>query len=280
MARPDGPASLWPWKERKMNDTEAIEIVDANLFASWKILASAPGVRLHDGPDMLRFLSGVEHPLCNGIMRLNLEAGEARERMAGALEVFRERKLPALCWVTPTCNPPDIASVVEAEGLESVEEATGMVLELSSLTGGVDVPAGMEIQVVTDEQRLSSWMDVFCEAYELPLEVRDFCTAAMTHAGLGGAAPFSHYVVYLDGSPVACSTTLVLEDVVGLYNVGTLPSARGRGAGTVSSLAPLEEARRTGCSIAVLQSTEMGKPVYSRLGFVKVSTLNAYLLAP
>jgi hypothetical protein len=67
-----------------MDDTAAVRAIDSNLFESWRLLASAPGVEVCDEPDMFRFASGVEHPLCNGIMRLNLGAEEARRKLAGA----------------------------------------------------------------------------------------------------------------------------------------------------------------------------------------------------
>lgn len=263
-----------------MTDSATVEVIDDNLFESWRLLASAPGVELHDGPDMLRFATGVRHPLCNGIMRVNLTAGEVEAKISGSIRFFRERDLPALCWVTPTTKPPGLVASLEAEGLEKAEEATGMAADLSTLPKHDGVPEGTEIQVVDDEKGLSAWMDVFCEVYELPGIARVFFTNAMSHAGLGAGSPFSHYVISVDGSPVACSTTFKSGDVVGLYNVGTLPSARGRGIGTVSSLAPLKEAERFGCFSAILHATEMGLPVYLKMGFKKVNTLQAFLFSP
>lgn len=263
-----------------MSGPAIVEMVDVNLFESWRILASAPGVEVYDGPDMLRFASGVNHPLCNGVMRVNLGAGEADKEIAGALQVFRDRGLPALCWVTPTTRPSGLASILEAVGLEKAEEATGMAVELSSLPEGVDSPESLEIEMVTDQHGLCSWMDVFCEVYELPGVAREFFSAAMSHAGLGAGSLFSHYVFGMDGSPVACSTTFRFGNVVGLYNVGTLSSARGKGIGKAASLIPLREAELAGGRKAVLHSTVMGMPVYRRLGFEKISTLKAYLLTP
>lgn len=261
-----------------MNDKAMVETVDTNLFESWRTLTSAYGVDVHDGPDMLRFSSGVVHPLCNGIMRINLEEDEAGPRMVNALGVFRERGLPALCWVTPTTRPPDLARILKEEGLVKADEATGMAAELSSLDWETNSPGDLVVERVTSFWKLSSWMDVFCEIFELPLVAREFLAAVMYHAGLGADSPFSHYLLSIDGSPVACSTTFRLGTVAGLYNVGTLPSARGKGIGTISSLAPLKVAERSGCVTAVLHATEMGLPVYQRLGFEKLSTLRAYLL--
>jgi len=58
-----------------------------------------------------------------------------------------------------------------------------------------------------------------------------------------------------------------------VYGVGTLPAARGRGVGGAITLWPLVEARARGYRYAVLFATEMGHPVYRRLGFRDVGSM-------
>ena len=55
--------------------------------------------------------------------------------------------------------------------------------------------------------------------------------------------------------------------VAGLYNVGTLPEFRGRGLGTLVSLAALEAGRGDGYRWGVLQASAMGEPLYRSMGF-------------
>ena len=64
--------------------------------------------------------------------------------------------------------------------------------------------------------------------------------------------------------------------VAGIYQVTCLPEARGRGIGTAVTLAALLEARRRGYTIAILQASELGYPVYQRLGFRDYGRLNEY----
>ncbi len=49
--------------------------------------------------------------------------------------------------------------------------------------------------------------------------------------------------------------------------VATLPAARGRGVGAAMTIAPLYEARQMGYHGGILQSSQMGYPLYRRLGF-------------
>jgi GNAT superfamily N-acetyltransferase len=61
--------------------------------------------------------------------------------------------------------------------------------------------------------------------------------------------------------------------------VATVPAARGLGIGAAITLQPLLEARdQDGYKYAVLFSTEMGVPVYQRIGFRLTDVrINRYL---
>ena len=67
--------------------------------------------------------------------------------------------------------------------------------------------------------------------------------------------------------------------VVGVYGVAVTPPARGKGIGAAISLKPLLEARdRDGYHHAVLFATEVGVPVYQRIGFrLTGGYINRYL---
>ena len=53
-----------------------------------------------------------------------------------------------------------------------------------------------------------------------------------------------------------------------LGNVAVDPGARGRGIGTAVSAAALDWLRQAGVATVLLTATELGRPVYDRLGFV------------
>jgi predicted acetyltransferase len=60
--------------------------------------------------------------------------------------------------------------------------------------------------------------------------------------------------------------------VASVYGVGTVPDARGRGFGAAITLHPFLDARDQGYHYGVLFATEMGAPVYRRLGFREVGS--------
>ena len=66
-------------------------------------------------------------------------------------------------------------------------------------------------------------------------------------------------------------------DVLGVFNVATVPGARGRGVGRAVTLAALRDGAAAGCRMAVLQASEMGHPVYERLGFRDFGAYDIYV---
>src|SRR5215831_2576591 len=50
-------------------------------------------------------------------------------------------------------------------------------------------------------------------------------------------------------------------------NVAVAPEARGRGIGTAVSEAAVDWLRQAGVTTVLLTATEMGRPIYERLGF-------------
>jgi GNAT superfamily N-acetyltransferase len=75
------------------------------------------------------------------------------------------------------------------------------------------------------------------------------------------------YVAYLDGEPAAALVILPVDGDASVWDVATLPEARGRGlAGRLLHRA-LWDARERGCDLSTLQATKLGEPVYARLGY-------------
>ncbi len=75
------------------------------------------------------------------------------------------------------------------------------------------------------------------------------------------------YAARVDGEAVSCVGSIYDQGDCGVYLVATDPGARGRGLARDLMTVALDEARAAGCETASLQSTAMGKPIYTRLGF-------------
>jgi GNAT superfamily N-acetyltransferase len=80
-------------------------------------------------------------------------------------------------------------------------------------------------------------------------------------------AGMHHYLLVADGRPACTLSTLDHGGDCGVYFVGTVTDARGRGLATALTGRALQDARRRGCTTTTLQATRMGRPIYARLGY-------------
>jgi ribosomal protein S18 acetylase RimI-like enzyme len=96
-------------------------------------------------------------------------------------------------------------------------------------------------------------------------------------AVLDGVKGVGHlYVARVDGRPAGCVGAVDVDGDAGIYWVGTLPEARGRGVATGLMRQALLDARERGCTSTSLQATVMGRPVYRRLGYRELGPIEMW----
>jgi GNAT superfamily N-acetyltransferase len=84
------------------------------------------------------------------------------------------------------------------------------------------------------------------------------------------------YVAEAEGKPAACVGVVDIGIDAGVYWVGTLPVAQGRGLATGLMRQSLLEARERGMETTSLQATKMGRPVYKRVGFRELGAIEMW----
>lgn len=84
------------------------------------------------------------------------------------------------------------------------------------------------------------------------------------------------FVTELDGKDAGRALAIRTGDTTGVYNVGTLSFARGRGVATATTWACIEAGRAWGSSTSVLQATPMALRLYQRMGFETVVSYATY----
>lgn len=86
------------------------------------------------------------------------------------------------------------------------------------------------------------------------------------------ASTFSDFELLLGesgGEAVATSMAVVTGGIVGIFNVQVQPRARGRGFGTAMTAAAMNLGCERGATTAALQASEVGLPVYRKMGFAQ-----------
>ena len=85
------------------------------------------------------------------------------------------------------------------------------------------------------------------------------------------------YVGYADGAAVASGLGWRTGRTIGVYAIATTPAARRRGYGAAMTARVVTDGVAAGCDVAVLQASELGRPIYERLGFRVDIRYAAYL---
>jgi N-acetylglutamate synthase len=76
-----------------------------------------------------------------------------------------------------------------------------------------------------------------------------------------------NYLGYTHVGPVATSLRFTTSGISGLYFVSVLPEFRRRGFGEAMTRRAAVDGRREGCTTSYLQASEMGRPLYERIGY-------------
>jgi GNAT superfamily N-acetyltransferase len=240
-------------------------IID-NLYDFFRFLGRSGITELEEGPGWRRWYTPIGYDWYNGVLCWRNPIEGDANLVEQCLTFFRERGTPAVTW---WCSP-DVSSqawgpYLQAHGFQFSNRVPGMAIRLDILPAQERLPESLKIIPVDDAEKLETWVEVFAEAYPMPAESKADFLRLLTDLGPG--LPMRNYLGCLDGKPVATSNLYLGAGVAGVQYVSTLPESRGRGVGAAMTLAPLYQARQLGYQAGVLQSSEMGYPVYRRLGF-------------
>jgi len=203
------------------------------------------------------YVTGFRAALANGCV----VAGPATaDELRQALDWVSDRTDLYLVTIDDRFAEP-LTQVLAERGIGTDEPpAPGMALDPIG-----DMPsAPQDIDIVpVDATNYEAWVSITGEIF-LPVDVaRQIFPPALILS-----ATIRSFLARVEGEYVGTATAVLAGDLAGIYSVGTLAKARGRGVGRATTAAAIQAAAQDwGVQRIFLQSTEMGRPVYEALGF-------------
>jgi ribosomal protein S18 acetylase RimI-like enzyme len=204
------------------------------------------------------------HPvISNAAFRID-DRVDAEKLLARAKSFFGELDRGFCIWVRgEQPEDRDLVAAADAMGMRCVYEMPEMVLTTRI---EAEMPTGVELRRLHSSEEAEDYWRVAAASYAdagFPPEVFGFYE---NHAGML-AENVAAFIAYLDGEPVSIAMTIVSHGVAGIYWVGSLMEARGRGLGRAMTAAATKAGFDLGADLASLQASPMGKPIYSAMGY-------------
>jgi hypothetical protein len=256
-----------------------VDRLHLNLIdSSHQLFELDPDATVEAGPGWVFGAGSPEHPVISNAAFRSDDDLDAGELVARAKSFFAKRGRGFSVWVRgDRPEDLDLVAAAEAAGLQLVHEMPEMVLRAPAESR--PLPAGAEIRRLTEVEQVDDYWEIAAASYAslgFPPEVFG---SYGNRAGLL-AENVAAFLAHLDGEPASIAMTILSHGVAGIYWVGSLERARGKGLGEAVTAAATNAGFELGAELASLQASPMGKPIYERMGYETLFDYRLYMSAP
>lgn len=235
------------------------------IDSSRQLFELDPDATVEDGKGWVFGAGSPDHPAISNAAFRRDDGVDPEQFIKAARAFFGERDRGFSVWlrhgVSEDCN---LSAAAEAAGLQCVHSMPEMVLRAP--VEAPPLPPGAELRRLSRAEEAESYWQIAAASYTrigFPPEVFGFYTDG---AGLL-ADNVAAFIAHLDGTPVSIAMTIVTDGVAGVYWVGSLEQARGKGLGRATTAAATNAGFDLGADIASLQASPMGEPIYTAMGY-------------
>ncbi|MDX9911057.1 MAG: GNAT family N-acetyltransferase [Phycisphaerales bacterium] len=244
-------------KPRTLSESTALHTIADQMDHLFRaMLSSDDALRT---PKCFRYITGQPHPLGNLAIFSRDATPDDIARDAAAL---RDAPLPTAILFLDEGTPAQRAAA-SALGFHHAESMPAMSVTPATLAS-TTMPDGYAIREVGPDDA-ESWSIAMSDGYGVPRGIGSLFGIDRAAQRLPGA--LRYFAAEHKGRMVATSTLCLHDGLAGIYCVATLPDHRGKGLGAHLTAEPLRTAWGMGYTTGVLQASEMGAPVYTRIGF-------------
>jgi GNAT superfamily N-acetyltransferase len=249
---------------------DIIARADENYYAAFRRLAtSSDDGEVVEGGGLLLIRTGVPVSRFN-VAFVTRRLAEPRAVIDRAIAYFDGHRLPFV--VRLRAGVDDRAErAAEAAGLPFRDTVPGMVM--TDVSRAPAQPSGLEVRPVHDPLTLDDHLAILSASFDMPIDL----ARRLLNESLLSVPDTELFVGYVDGAPVASSALITSDRVAGVWNVGCIPSHRKRGLGEAMTWHAVRRGAEIGCIMANLQASEMGQPIYGRMGFEVVAGYRTFV---
>jgi ribosomal protein S18 acetylase RimI-like enzyme len=235
-----------------------------------------PEVEPHADRDVMWVCSASPgHP--NSVALARFDEDDAEDRIAEVVAEYRRVGASTVWWVGSLSSPPDLGRRLRDTGFHCIKHFPGMALDMRRMCAGTRTIPGLKLSRVSD-------FSIF-ERHEHPFfgpmtteRRRNFLDGERILCSVKPTRAFA-FVATVAGEALGHALVFLGAGVAGVFDVGVVRRARGRGIGKAVTLAALRHARKLGYRYAVLQASGEGEHLYRTIGFEEVCRISLWFLS-
>lgn len=159
----------------------------------------------------------------------------------------------------------DLRAAAEAAGLLVLRDSPQMVCDAP--VEGPSPARGVTLRWATDRADIGAFADLVDTAYQSLGAPAGVIRPSIVATDRVLEPQVEVVLALLDDRPVATALVLHSHAMAGVYYVGTLEEARGRGLGELVTGAVTNRGFERGAAFVGLQASPMGEPIYRRMGY-------------
>lgn len=258
-----------------LKDIDAvIQAVGENLGDFLLRVGRANRSHEHHQPEIHWIIGDCPVPYHNGVAAADMMSEMVDTVVSDMVNYARLRGVSILWQITPSMRPENLGARLLAHGFTYLKEMPGMAIELGEIPE-MRLSPDVQVKRVSTDRDLWDWCNAVVVVYNGTSEMCEWLHQTFAKVGIDRDDMWL-YVAYDRGQAVGTSLVYFSAGVAGLYYVGTIPDARGKGVGTAVTLAALYGAAAEGYQVSILHASEMGEPIYRRLGFQHICPVTDY----
>lgn len=248
---------------------EVAERVAEAMIAFWRDRAARHGGDAHEIDGLVVAISGLPAN-DQSVTLVEREPADARAALAEAEGRFRARGR-AFGVKVEVGRHPAVESVVRSLGLRMVSSEPAMVVPVTEV-GPAATPPGVNVHRVTGPDELRGMVDIEVAVFGTDRRVAE----GLLPPSILATDSIRCYLATLDGEPVGSAYAHRFGGALGVFGVATLERARRRGIGTAVTTSAVRD-HREAADLAWLEASQLGRPVYERMGFRAISDYEVWV---
>jgi len=254
-----------------MKEFELLKLADLNLIEFWRESSKwIPNTEILETHETVFIDSGLGFPGCSLVFNLSEEAVEQPAEFLARAKAFFSSRKRGFSLLLRGHRDQNIIQYCKDQKIFLVGEQPGMVLD-GKAKGG-EALAGAELRWVNSARELQDFKMVAAESFLDLAFPREVSESYFAHAERV-LSPFSVLAtVYFDGEPACSAMAMLSHGIAGVYWVGTVKKARGKGLAKYCVQEVSNAALDLGARKVVLQASKFGSPVYTKIGYREFST--------